>query len=181
VDLKLVVAAGSSDRDLCPVRVAIPELAEGAPARLVEAESGQEVGCQVAAGELAFLLMDLPSGAVRHYRLSVGEGAGAPSSGATAGGVTVTDQPGDALAIAVGGKPFTRYNYASRWTRPFLHPVIGPGGKRVTRSFPMEGGFEGPDESHDHPHHTGLYVAHGEVNDVNHCGTRDSCGRQVHR
>ena len=177
MELKLTVGAGSSDRDLCPVRVAVPELTEGRTARLYEAESGNEVPCQAEPGQLAFLLLDLPRDSVRHYRVSLEEG----KAGAPAGGVTVADKAGEALEIAIGGTFFTRYNYHSKWTRPFFHPVIGPGGKRVTRSWPMEEGVEGPDESHDHPHHTGIYVAHGEVNDVNHWGVGPKAGRQVHR
>ena len=34
-------------------------------------------------------------------------------------------------------------------------------GVSVTRAWPME---EKPGESHDHPHHTGLYFAHGDIN-----------------
>ena len=177
MELKLVVAAGTTDRDLCPVRVPLPELKGGVRARLQEAEGGTEVPCQAGEGELAFVLRNLLKGQVRQYRVTLERGAPANDDD----GFGLTDKPGEALEITIGGQLFTRYNYASRWTRPFFHPVIGPGGKRVTRSFPMEPGFEGADESTDHPHHTGIYVAHGEVNDVNHWGTRESCGKQLHR
>ena len=86
----------------------------------------------------------------------------------------------DGLELTVGGRLFTRYNVAPAQTRPYFHPTIGPGGVRVTRSFPMEQGVEGAAESTDHPHHTGIYVAHGEVNGVNHWGGR-TAGRQLHR
>jgi Methane oxygenase PmoA len=79
----------------------------------------------------------------------------------------------------VGGWLFTRYDVAAAQTRPNFHPTIGPGGVRVTRSFPMEPGYEGRDESTAHPHHTGIYVAHCEVNGVNHWGGR-TAGRQLH-
>jgi hypothetical protein len=174
MELKLTVAAGAYERDLCPVRVAIPELQEGSGATLVETGSGAAVPCQVAEGELAFLLNGLARGHVRTYTLTAG---GAPP--APAPGFGVREVP-DGLELTVGGQLFTRYNVGAGQTRPYFHPTIGPGGVRVTRSFPMEPGYEGPDESTDHPHHTGIYVAHGEVNDVNHWGGR-SAGRQVHR
>jgi Family of unknown function (DUF6807) len=176
MELKLSVAAGTCDRDLCPVRVPLPELGEGTGARLYETETGAEVPCQAVPGELAFLLLGLPRGEVRRYRLVLG---GAPAPPAPGFGVKAVG--GDALEVTVGGQLFTRYNYGPSWHRPFFHPVIGPGGKRVTRSWPMEEGVEGPDESKDHPHHTGLYVAHGEVNDVNHWGRGERAGRMVHR
>ena len=86
MELKLSVAAGPSDRDLCPVRVDIPELKEGAGARLVEAGAGREVPCQVAEGGLAFLLHGLGRGQVRTYTLTTGalRGGGAGAGGGAA-------------------------------------------------------------------------------------------------
>jgi hypothetical protein len=176
VELKLVVAAGTTDREVCPVRVAVPELTEGTGARLTDVESGMDVPCQAVEGEIAFLLANLPKGQVRQYTLSIG---GTPA--AAPGGFGISDKAGEAVDVTVGGQLFTRYNYDSSLVRPHFHPVIGPGGKRVTRSFPMEPGYEGPDESVDHHHHRGIYVAHGEVNDVNHWGWSERTGRQVHR
>lgn len=174
MELKLTVAAGPSDRDLCPVRVAIPELKEDTGARLVESESGKEIPSQVAEGELAFLLNGLKRGQTRTYALTLGGTPAEPTSD-----FGVKEVP-DGLEFTVGGQLFTRYNYAASQTRPYFHPTIGPGGVRVTRSFPMEPGYEGSDESVDHPHHTGIYVAHGEVNDVNHWGGRNA-GKQQHK
>lgn len=47
--------------------------------------------------------------------------------------------------------------------KPFLFPVIGPTGKAVTRSYPMEK-VEGDDV--DHPHHESFWFTHGRVNGV---------------
>jgi hypothetical protein len=174
MELQLTAAAGLSDRDMCPVRVPIPELKDGSGARLVEADSGREVPCQVAEGELAFLVNGLGRGQARSYTLTLG---GAPTAPAAGFGVK---EVADGLEFTVGGQFFTRYNVSPSQTRPYFHPTIGPGGVRVTRSFPMEPGYEGADESVDHPHHTGIYVAHGEVNDVNHWGLRDA-GKQLHK
>jgi hypothetical protein len=122
------------------------------------------------------VVTDLPRGQVRRYRLVAGEGAPAKAEG-----FGVADRPGQALDFTVGGSAFTSYNYGSEWHRPFFHPVIGPGGTRVTRSWPMEEGYEGSVESHDHPHHKGIWVAHGEVNDVNNWASGPECGRMAHR
>lgn len=176
MELIVTVGAGSSDREICPVRTAVPELKPGMGARLAEAESGKEIDCQVGQGELAFMLESLPKGEVRRYRLVIG---GAPRTEGS--DVDVQDRLGEALDISIGGTLFTRYNYAATWHRPFFHPVIGPGGQRVTRSWPMEEGYEGVNESHDHPHHQGIWVAHGEVNEVNNWGSGPGSGRIIHR
>ena len=176
MELKLTVGAGPSDRDLCPVRAEIPEIEEATGARLYEEASGREVACQVVTGGIAWLLTGLPRGAIRRYRLVVGDGSGpeAPEFG-------VNDRPGEALDFVVGGQLFTSYNYAAGCHRPFFHPVIGPGSHRVTRSWPMEEGYEGGDESHDHPHHKGIWVAHGEVNGANDWSDGLDAARIVHR
>src|SRR5580765_8381762 len=139
MELKLADAAGSTDREQCPVRVALPELTQGKAARLYEAASGDEVVCQSEPGEVAFLVSGLPRGSVRHYRLAIEDRESASAKNS----IGLKDTAGEALEITIGGELFTRYNYASRWTRPFFHPVMGPGGKRVTRSFPMEERVEG--------------------------------------
>ncbi|WP_337174413.1 PmoA family protein [Paludisphaera sp.] len=47
--------------------------------------------------------------------------------------------------------------------KPFLFPLIGPTGKAMTRSYPME---EVEGEDIDHPHHESFWFTHGRVNDV---------------
>ncbi len=44
---------------------------------------------------------------------------------------------------------------------PSFHPVIGPTGTNVLREYPFA---EVPGESRDHPHHRGIWLAHGDVN-----------------
>ena len=41
-------------------------------------------------------------------------------------GVWLTDH-GDRVTVMMDGKLFTEYHYDTEW-RPFLYPVIGPGG-----------------------------------------------------
>lgn len=47
--------------------------------------------------------------------------------------------------------------------KPALHPIIANDGQELTRAFPF-GSREG--EREDHPHHTGIWFAHGDVNGV---------------
>ncbi len=65
------------------------------------------------------------------------------------------------IDVAIDGKPFTSFFIGPDVTKPYLHPLRTADGKIVTRHFPMEM-VEG--ESRDHPHHRGLYFAHGAVN-----------------
>jgi hypothetical protein len=65
------------------------------------------------------------------------------------------------VRVTLPGGLLTEY----RWTdaeRPYFYPLLGPGGREMTRAFPMR--TERPGEEHDHPHHRSLWFAHGAVN-----------------
>ncbi|MGB0583082.1 MAG: PmoA family protein, partial [Limisphaerales bacterium] len=64
----------------------------------------------------------------------------------TASGATVT----------LNGKLFTKY-VIDQANKPFLWPVMGPGGIEMTRAYPMAK-VEG--ERHDHPHHRSFWFGH---------------------
>lgn len=66
------------------------------------------------------------------------------------------------VTVLLDGKPFTEYLKKSG-TKPILWPIVGPTGKPMTRSFPMER-IKG--EKMDHPHHRSLWFTHGSVNGV---------------
>ena len=66
------------------------------------------------------------------------------------------------VQISTPAGPFATFHHGEGDRVPFLWPVLGPGGVEVTRAFPMEEGRSG--ESSDHPHHTSLWFAHGDVN-----------------
>lgn len=65
------------------------------------------------------------------------------------------------VQISTPAGPFATFHHGEGDRVPFLWPVLGPGGVEVTRAFPMEKGRSG--ESADHPHHTSLWFAHGDV------------------
>jgi hypothetical protein len=68
---------------------------------------------------------------------------------------------GDKVSVTVDGKPMTDLHLAS--PKPYLHPLRAASGKIISRLFPME---EREGELKDHPHHRGLFYAHGNVNGV---------------
>jgi len=67
----------------------------------------------------------------------------------------------DRCFVELGGKPFAQYRWDGK-PGPFLWPVLGPGGKPMTRGWPV-GPWKAV-ESKDHPHHRSLWFAHGAVN-----------------
>lgn len=71
-------------------------------------------------------------------------------------------RPSDSGAvITVAGEPFAEY-VADAGRRPAIWPIYGPGGRAMTRSWPI--GPLGEAEVDDHPHHTSLWLGHGDVN-----------------
>ncbi|TWU27111.1 hypothetical protein Pla52o_09710 [Novipirellula galeiformis] len=76
--------------------------------------------------------------------------------------VTEEDSP-KGWNVYDNGKLFAGY-IANQNGFPIIYPVIGPGGERMTRDFPMKSGTEG--EKLDHDHHRSMWFTHGEVNGV---------------
>ncbi len=71
---------------------------------------------------------------------------------------------GDHIAITIDGQPFSNLFYGPTHTKPYLAPLRTASGLIVTRRWPMENA-EG--DSHDHPHHRGMWLGFGEINGVN--------------
>jgi hypothetical protein len=72
----------------------------------------------------------------------------------------------DRVRIEVDGKLFTEYRTIGA-PHVYYWPVIGPGGAKMTRSWPMA---EIPGEERDHVHHRSLWFSHGLVNGVDFWG-----------
>lgn len=63
--------------------------------------------------------------------------------------------------IQFGESFFTTYRYEPSLEKPVLYPIIAPGGKEVTRGYPLE---PRQGERADHPHHAGCWFNFGDVN-----------------
>ncbi len=70
----------------------------------------------------------------------------------------------DHISIVINGQPFSDFYIGTSYAKPFLSPLRSATGLIVSRRFPMET-IEG--ESHDHPHHRGLWIGYADVNRVN--------------
>src|SRR5947208_5940209 len=92
------------------------------------------------------------------------------------GGVQISDADGK-LVIKVNGEEFTQYRYTGA-PHVYFYPVIGPGGARMTRDYPMVLNSEG--EEHDHPHHRSMWYSHGDVNGIDFWSEGSKAGKIVH-
>ena len=66
------------------------------------------------------------------------------------------------VTVEIDGSLFTEYIFAD-CENPYLYPIIGPHGIRMTRDYPMQ---VVPGEAHDHPHHRSMWFAHDGLNGV---------------
>ncbi|HUS33946.1 MAG TPA: PmoA family protein [Verrucomicrobiae bacterium] len=91
------------------------------------------------------------------------------------GKVEIKELPGK-LRIEINGELFSEYVYENT-SRPYLYPIIGAGGAKMTRNWPMK---EEGDEERDHPHHKSWWYAHGEVNGIDFWAEGKESGKTVH-
>ena len=172
----LTVNAGFHNREGCPIIVNVdhPDVSQfvGRDVVLTDSESGDVISAQCYVGDdgtsttLAWVLEGLAAGDSRTYTLS---------EGTIAGGAGVELQEhAETIDVTLNGRPFTTFRYGKAQFRPYFYPVLGPNGCEVTRG-------ETSDISKDHVHHRSLYVAYGEVNDVDLWGEGKNSGRVVHQ
>lgn len=82
----------------------------------------------------------------------------------------------DRLRVEIDGNLFTEY-YFKGVPKPFLYPIIGPGGAAMTRNYPMK---SVAGEAQDHPHHRSLFYGHGTVNGVDFWAEGPKSGKTIH-
>jgi hypothetical protein len=73
--------------------------------------------------------------------------------------VQIVPQADDQVSFQVEGQEKLRWNFASRYPRPFFFPVIGPSGRSVTRM--------GHPAAPNHDHHRSFWWGHQFVGTVN--------------
>ena len=83
---------------------------------------------------------------------------------ACSAGAPVSFQRDDAarkVDVSVDGRYFTSFFYPEDEAKPILWPILTASGVDITRGYPRA---PRPFESVDHPHHSGLWFNHGDVN-----------------
>ncbi len=178
----LVVEAGSQDRVSVPMSIDAPADAKAA----TMTADGKAVECQVADGRLWFILADLPAGKTASFEVEFKAKADAKAGADKADGVQVK-QADKQVDISIAGKPFTSYIFGNpkigrnQLRRPCFWPVHGPGQVTMTRPYPMQHENLPAKVATDHPHHTSIWVAHGDVNKVDNWSISSKAGWQVHK
>jgi methane monooxygenase PmoA-like len=86
--------------------------------------------------------------------------------------VKLTQHDSDHITVAIGGQPFTDFYFGPSTNKPYLWPLRAATGTIVTRGYPIDATVAG--ETHDHPHHRGLWFTHGDVNGYDFWGNEPS-------
>ena len=73
----------------------------------------------------------------------------------------VRDDEAHKVEISIDGRYFTTFFYPEDEAKPILWPIMTASGVDITRGYPRA---PRPFESVDHPHHSGLWFNHGDVN-----------------
>jgi len=66
----------------------------------------------------------------------------------------------ETVTLRYAEEQFAVLHFAAK-PRPFIYPFYAPGEIPITRAWPQE---EREGEARDHPHHTSIWFAHGDVN-----------------
>ena len=179
-DIKIRVAAGPHHRHKCPLIARLPWSGDAPPAvfGVVDLTARHTSPAQLLPwlaqeGEICFawIVDDLAPNHAREFMLT----PAAPE----ARGVELADAGASRVDVTIDGDLFTAYNFGADLARPNLYPVRGPGGRHMTRDYPMADGPEG--EKRDHVHHRSIWVAHGDVNSADNWSEEKNHGSTVHR
>ncbi len=168
---RIAVTAARHDIADTPVSMEMRGLRDGADVGLIGLH-GVRIPAQVDAGRLVWICEPMSKGESREYRFS---GKFEIPSGSA---VELIDGDGS-VEFRIAGELFTVYHYGEEHARPFLHPIIGPGGNGVTRNYPMI--KDVPGETTDHVHHRSMWVAHGDVNGSDNWSEQAGHAVQRHR
>lgn len=149
---KMVVKAGFHQRSFCPISFGIRK--ELDKVRVTDLVKGEEIPSQIERGFLSWIVENLRPGEEREYLVSEEPGEEFLKVG--------IEKKEETVNVRIDGDILTTYHFGKENVRPFLNPVIGPTGKSVVREL-----FDKPQPpDHDHIHHRGILVAHGDVNGV---------------
>lgn len=173
-DYRLTITNGSKAVEYTPVTAVLPEGFSGKDVALVETGTGKEIVAQAdqvdGRAALTWISEPLKENERRELQLVQRSPKASPAN------VSVSESNGE-LTVNINGQLFTRY--LTRGTsRPFLWPIMGPGGKEMTRNYPMK--QDVPGETKDHIHHRSLWFAHGHVNGHDFWSELDRAGKTVH-
>jgi hypothetical protein len=123
--------------------------------RVVRDAEGKALPAQVERGRVWWIVPHVPAKASPTFSIQAGAGDAAP--------LVLADDPGGWISVRDAAGELTRYHHGARaetHKKPFWWP-LRVDGVNLLRGYPVE---ERPGEAADHPHHSGIYHAFGEVN-----------------
>ncbi|WP_179136177.1 PmoA family protein [Paenibacillus sp. 32352] len=155
----LSVQSGHHARRHCPVSFRIAanaEILNGTAELHMIGEDGKPVAlqCENVNGELVlhWIVDHLGAGESLTYTVH----AGANPEGEAVSGIRLEEREHQ-IDVVIGGSYFTSYVFHPDIAKPYLGPIMGPYGESFTRlDF----------ETKEHPHHRSLWLAIGDVNDI---------------
>jgi hypothetical protein len=155
---KVTVTVAPFEKDRRWVLVEFDAKGKPLPGELITDEKGVVGIGQKTSKGLAWLVPHIPAGQKLRYTIS--EGITRPALGL----IWVENEPG-VTALKAVDKEITRYNTGpeaekQKHHKPFFWPLMSRG-VNMLRGWPMEAKAG---DTMDHPHHTGMYFAFGEVN-----------------
>jgi hypothetical protein len=155
---KVSVSVAPFEKDRRWVLVEFDSKGKPLPGELITDEKGVLGLGQKTSKGIAWLVPHIPAGQKPRYTISEG------ITRTTPGKVWVETGPG-VFSLKQGDTEITRYNTGAaaekqKHHKPFFWPLNGRG-VNLLRGWPVE---PKAGDSTDHPHHTGMYFAFGEVN-----------------
>lgn len=160
-EVKLVVEAGSHDRDACPVCFHL----EGDTQPCMKDDQGNPIAVQRDGGDIWWIVDNLKAGSSRAYTLDQDDSP-IPQ------GVTLEEKENQ-VDVLVQGRFLTSYVYDKQYAKPYLGPMVGPYGESYTRlDFTTK----------EHVHHRSLWFAIGDVNGTDFWNEPEGVhGKQIHQ
>ncbi|MFI5381810.1 MAG: PmoA family protein [Tepidisphaerales bacterium] len=160
--IKVKLASADEDRRFVAMSTLVPADAPKPSFVVRDLDAGQTLPCQWEPAlnngyRVYWLVPQVAKGQARTLSIEQGQEA-------AKGGVTIAEKDGY-LSISAGSREITRYHFGGafeKYKKPYFYPLM-VGGTNICRGFPMD---PQPGETNDHPHHTGVWFAHGEVDNV---------------
>lgn len=157
----LVVALAAQEATVAPCEherrhvLAEARIAGDGPFRAKDKETGAVLPAQGDGERVRWLIPSIPAGVKKSYAIEKGAADGAPA-------LKLEDGPNGSVSIKGPDREITRYLPVAGTAnkKPCFYPLTAHG-VNVLRGYPLE---DRPGEAKDHPHHTGVYHAFGEVN-----------------
>lgn len=168
---RITVRAARHGIESTPISVEMPGLRDGAQVGLIGLH-GVRIPAQVDGDRIVWICEPISIGETREYQFSQKFEIPADSS------VELIEKE-KSVEFRISEALFTVYHYGDEYARPFLYPILGPGGNGVTRNYPMM--KDVPGETTDHVHHKSMWVAHGEVNGSDNWSELEGHAVQRHR